>query len=257
MSQINAEKVDVLIRTFNSGDTIEQCLQSVRDKVPYRKILIADHYSTDGTQEIAMKYGANIFQEEVGLGKATKMLISIAETKYVLFVDSDIVVKNRDFVDDAIRRFQDPGTGAVVGCPVGHDFLYGIPLGLTLLPLDLARNLQMPDSIQGRETYYFETLLREQDLRIAHIRDSMIHINIYRKYPFWPEWQGAQIRATPTRHFSQLVEAIPVIYMMHLNSKSIKNYFYSPLFYIKLLKGYMNPSKWGKVDRRKIGEYVH
>jgi glycosyltransferase involved in cell wall biosynthesis len=257
MDQINSEKVDVLIRTFNSGDTIEECLRSIKDLVPYGKIIIADHYSNDGTTEIARRYGADIIQEEIGLGYATKILISSAETRFVLFVDSDIVVKKADFVEEAMRRFQDSATGAVVGCPVGHDFLYGIPLGLTLLPLDLVRKLQMPDSIQGRETYYFEVLLREHALGISYIRGAMAHMNIYRKYPYWPEWQGAQIRATPGRHFVQLVGAIPVIYMMHLNSKSIKNYLYSPVFYVKLLKGFMNPAKWGKVDRRKVGEYVH
>lgn len=257
MNQNNVQYVDVLIRTFNSANTLEQCLKSVVDHVPYRKIFVADHYSTDGTPDIAKRFGAEVTQEEIGLGYATKLLISLAKTKLVLFVDGDVSIEISDFVERAVRKLSEPRNGAVVGCAKGHDFLYGIPLGLTLMPLRILQELQMPDLIQGRETFYFEELLNSLSLRVAYIKDAMNHRSTYRGYRYWPEWQGAQIRLTPSRHWSQLINAITVIFMMHLNSKSVRNFVYSPIYYVKLLSGFLNPGKWSKVDRRKIDGFPH
>ena len=248
----NPEEMDVLIRTFNSGDTIRDCLTSVENHIPKRKIIVADHNSTDDTVSIAKSFGAEVHEEEVGLGYATKMLISLAETRYVLFVDGDITIVNPNFVKDAMKLFNIKNTGAVVGCALGHDFLFGIPLGLTLMPLELLKKIDMPDSIQGRETFYFEELMRKNSLKVRYVRDSMIHRSTYRKYRYWPEWQGAQIRFTPSGHFRQLVNALTVVFMMHINSKSKKNFLYSPIYYLKLLNGYSNPRKWGSIDRRII-----
>jgi len=80
MSQNEIMRVDVLIRTFNSADTIADCLQSVIKFIPVRKIIVADHNSTDGTPEIAGRFGAEVHSEETGLGFATKLLISKADT---------------------------------------------------------------------------------------------------------------------------------------------------------------------------------
>ena len=246
------EETDVLIRTFNSGDTMRSCLKSIQEHIPKRKIIVADHNSTDHTVSIAKSFGAEVHEEEIGLGYATKMLISLAETKYVLFVDGDITIVNPNFFRDAMKLLKTKNTGAVVGCALGHDFLFGIPLGLTLMPLELLKNLNIPDNIQGRETFYFEELLRKNSLRVRYVKDAMIHRSTYRKYRYWPEWQGAQIRYTPSGHFRQLVNALTVVFMMHINSKSKKNFIYSPIYYIKLLNGYSNPKKWGSIDRRII-----
>ncbi len=250
------ESVDVLIRTFNSAQTLESCLGSIAKNVPVRRILVADHNSTDGTQGIAAKFGAALFQEETGLGYATKLLISKAETKYVLFVDGDVSIIKSTFFADALEKFKDLKTGAVVGCAFGHNFLYGIPLSLTMMPLQLARKIGMPDNIQGRETFFFEKVISDASLKIRYVRDAMIHRSTYRKYRYWPEWQGAQIRLTPSRHFRQLINAIFVVSMIHLNSKSTKNFLYSPIYYLKLITGFMNPAKWGNIDRRIIGEVI-
>lgn len=252
MAETVDEKVDVLIRTFNSDSTLERCLRSVTDHIPYSRIIIADHNSTDNTQEIAKKFNANILTEEIGLGYATKLLISNAKTKYILFVDGDIEIVKQGFVEESLKKLESGKIGAVVGCALGHRFLYGIPLGLTLMSLDLAKKVLPPDRIQGRETYYFEETLRTNSLKIAYIKDAMVHRSTYRDFKYWPEWQGAQIRLTPSRHAGQLINAISVVFMMHLNSKRIKNFIYSPIYYIKILRGYFNPDKFGKIDRRKV-----
>ena len=243
---------DVLIRTFNSADTIETCLKSVRRVVPHNRIIVADHNSTDGTQEIATAFGAEVYEEEKGLGFATRYLIGKSTSEYILFVDGDIEVVRPDFVTLAISYLSDPSYGAVVGCGKGHDFLYGLPLGLTMFRRRDVEDLKIPDQIEGRETFYLQECLRTKSLKVRYVRDAMIHRSTYRRYRHWSEWQGAQIRRTPSRHIQQLAYAVPIIFMMHLNSRSVKNYLYSPIFYIKLLVGYLNPDKFGSFDRRKF-----
>lgn len=241
---------DVLIRTFNSAETIGLCLKSIHDNTPFNRIIVADHNSTDGTAEIVRSMGGEVHSEELGLGYATKMLIRESSSEYVLFVDGDIEVIRNDFVDAASKYLSDRSTGAVVGCGRNHDFLYGLPLGLTMFRRRDILDIHMPDTIQGRETYYLQECLRTKSLKVRYVRDAMVHRSTYRRYRYWSEWQGAQIRMTPGRHISQLAYAIPIIYMMHLNSGSVRNYLYSPIFYIKLLSGYLNPEKFGSFDRR-------
>ncbi len=252
MQSLKTGRPDVLIRTFNSAETIGLCLKSIHDNIPFNRIIVADHNSTDGTAEIAKSLGGETHSEEVGLGYATKMLISESTSEYVLFVDGDIEVIMNDFVDIATRYLADRSTGAVVGCGRDHDFLYGLPLGLTMFRRRDIMDLDMPDIIQGRETFYLQECLRTKSLKVRYVRDAMVHRSTYRRYRYWSEWQGAQIRMTPGRHISQLAYAIPIIYMMHLNSGSVRNYLYSPIFYIKLLSGYLNPEKFGSFDRREF-----
>ena len=249
-------KVDVLIRTFNSGQTLETCLKSVVKHIPYSRILIADHFSTDETRKIGESFNVEIISEDIGLGYATKLLISKARTEYLLFVDSDVEVARDGFVEEAIKLLGKGRTGAVVGCALGHGFLFGIPLGLTIMGTKFASTVSMPDKVQGRETFYFEEALRRNHLKVAYISDAMIHRSTYRQVSYWPEWQGAQIRLTPSRHLGQLLNAIAVVFMMHLNSKSVKNFLYSPIYYLKILRGYCHPEKYGKMDRRKAGLYL-
>jgi hypothetical protein len=93
-------------------------------------------------------------------------------------------------------------------------------------------------------------------LRVRYVRNAMLHTGVYRNYPFWPEWQGAQIRMTPSRHLRQLAGAGLVVVMMHLNSRSKRNFIYSPVYYSKLVRGFMNPDRWGSIDRRLVDDQL-
>jgi hypothetical protein len=37
---------------------------------------------------------------------------------------------------------------------------------------------------------------------------------------------------------------------MSINSKSVRNMVYTPVFYLKFLRGYANPGPWVKLDRK-------
>lgn len=60
--------VSIVIPTKNNADTIEKCLASIRnlDCPCELEVIIVDGNSTDGTVEIAKKYGCKIIFENKG-----------------------------------------------------------------------------------------------------------------------------------------------------------------------------------------------
>ncbi len=246
------EGLDVIVRTFNSGRYLESCLSTARNFLPVNRLLIVDHNSTDSTLEIARKYGAEIYQEDVGLGFATSKAIEMAGTEYLIFLDSDVTIKREDFLEEAIKLIRKEKTGAVVGSAKGHIFHYGIPLGLTLMRLDLAKSVLIPANIEGRETFFIHCKLRENRLKVRYVRDSMEHHSVYRSYRYWPEWQGAQIRITAGVNPREVLYSLLVVFLMLSNSRKLRNILYTPVFQAKLLNGFLNPERWHHMDRRQV-----
>jgi glycosyltransferase involved in cell wall biosynthesis len=62
-------KVSIIIPTKNNVNLLEKCLKSIRyldfPKDEY-EVIIVDGYSTDGTVEIAKKYGCKVIFEDKG-----------------------------------------------------------------------------------------------------------------------------------------------------------------------------------------------
>lgn len=105
-------KVSVVIPTFNSEKTIEQCIRSVKDQ-SYSEIetIIVDCNSKDRTAKIATENGCKLlFNEWRPLG-ARFVGVSASSGDYVLLLDSDEILRN-----DTIER-------SVESIP-NHDTLY-------------------------------------------------------------------------------------------------------------------------------------
>lgn len=85
----------VEILTMNSEKTLERCLESVRD---FDDVIILDGNSTDGTVELARKYGARVIPQVDSLEKEVKIGdfsavrnigIKNARHSWFLYIDSD------------------------------------------------------------------------------------------------------------------------------------------------------------------------
>lgn len=84
--------VSVNIPTYNSGETLEECLRSISDQsYPNVETIIIDSKSQDGTLTIARRHHARIYFADSLSGAR---LEGIRESKgdYILLVDSDQVV---------------------------------------------------------------------------------------------------------------------------------------------------------------------
>ncbi|MGI0070492.1 MAG: glycosyltransferase family A protein [Thermoplasmata archaeon] len=244
--------MDVLVRTFNSAATLEECLASVRARFPVERLLVIDRDSTDATREIASRFGAEVHTEDVGIGRATRLALAAASTDRVLFLDSDVTLCRSDFAVAALGAMRDPRVGAVVGTAIGHRFFYGLPLGLTVLPRAWARGIEMPDGAQGAETYYLRRALAREGLRVAYVPEAMRHRGTYRGGD-WPEWQGAQVRIAAGWSLAELSNSLSVILLLHMNSRRAVDLAYTPVFVAKFFRGFLRPERWRLRDRRRAG----
>ncbi|MCI4316910.1 MAG: glycosyltransferase family 2 protein [Thermoplasmata archaeon] len=240
--------VDVLVSTFNSARDLDECFAAARRFLPIHRLIVVDHESTDGTPEIARRWGAEVHEETVGLGYSRTLALSLAETPWVVFLDSDVILRSPSFFTEASERTARPHVGAVVGMAVGHTFRYGLPFGLTLLPLEWARTVTIPPHVNARETYYFQQSLRRGGWRIEYVLDAMEHRSLYRGHK--PEWEGANTRLVAGWSFHQLVYAAMVVLLIHMNSGRPRNLLYTPIFYAKFLRGFLHPNRWRVLDRR-------
>ncbi|MGI0129667.1 MAG: glycosyltransferase family 2 protein [Thermoplasmata archaeon] len=241
--------VDVLVATYNSARDLDACFAAARAHLPVGKLIVVDRNSTDGTVEIARRYGAEVHLEDVGLGYARTLALSRATSEFVLFLDGDVILRRPDFLERALAEIRAPHVGAVVGTAVGHRFLYGLPLGLTLLRREWAQRVPIPPTAQGAETYYLRRALRTGRLKVRYVLDAMEHRSVYRVRN-WPEWQGAQLRRAAGWSPYELAYALEVIVLIHLNSRRFRNALYTPVFSAKLLRGYFAPDRWGTLERR-------
>lgn len=83
--------LSVCVPTKNSGETIDECLESIYDIA--NEINIIDSNSNDGTLDICKSYDTNIYQHEFsGFAELKRYAISKATSEWVLILDSDEVV---------------------------------------------------------------------------------------------------------------------------------------------------------------------
>jgi glycosyltransferase involved in cell wall biosynthesis len=84
--------VSVIVLTKNSAQTIDKCLRSVTGEKP-GEVVAVDGSSTDGTVGILKRHGVTILTEPVNsLGLCRQMAVEASKGRYVMFVDSDVVL---------------------------------------------------------------------------------------------------------------------------------------------------------------------
>jgi len=233
--------------TFNSGKTLERCLKGIYRLGPGSRILVVDHYSQDETVKIGKSFNAKIIQESKGLGHARQVCLESAHTRYLVFVDSDVEIVRDDFLEIATQILAKDDYGAVVGLALGHRFRYGLPAGLLVLRTKDFTGKIVPDYVDARETYFIQRRLQSSGLSTFYVTDSMIHRSQYRR--FKPEWEGANTRLLPAGGLAQLILALQTIMLLSLNSRNLKNIVYAPIFYLKFIRGFVNPAPWVRLDR--------
>jgi glycosyltransferase involved in cell wall biosynthesis len=102
----------VIMPTWNSARTLARSIERIREHLPGAEVITVDKSSTDGTLEIATRYGCRILEDNRSLGSARMVGIRAATTEWIAFIDDDIMI-NEDF--SRLFDFADEGTGAVQG----------------------------------------------------------------------------------------------------------------------------------------------
>ena len=96
-------RVSIIIPTYNSSETIGQCLKSVRAQT-YRniEIIVCDNFSHDNTVDIARRYGAKILLKGEERSAQKNFGAKHANGDLLYFIDSDFVLE-RDTVQKCVQ----------------------------------------------------------------------------------------------------------------------------------------------------------
>lgn len=84
-------KIDVTIATKNNEETIEKCIQCIKDNIPFNEIIIIDD-SDDRTPEIAKRMGARVITKKALLGEKRFLQAKYSNTEWIASIDSDVFV---------------------------------------------------------------------------------------------------------------------------------------------------------------------
>jgi glycosyltransferase involved in cell wall biosynthesis len=105
--------VSIIIPTSNSGETIEECLRSIRGQ-SYQsyEVIIVDNFSNDNTLKIATEFGAKITQEKCNPAQARNIGTANSTGKYAFFLDSDQVL-SPPVIQNCVRKCENGKVGMV------------------------------------------------------------------------------------------------------------------------------------------------
>ncbi len=106
----NYPKISIITPTLNSGRTINEYLESLRNQkyAGEVELIIADGDSTDSTLALAKKYGARIIQNKLKTAEAGKAIgAKVATGEILAFVDSDNILPSQDWLEKMITPFID------------------------------------------------------------------------------------------------------------------------------------------------------
>lgn len=90
--------LSIIIPTYNNADTITHCLDSIinsfHDCIENIEIIVVNDGSDDGTEELLKKYNELscfnlIIEKNMGVSSARNLGLSVANGKYVWFIDAD------------------------------------------------------------------------------------------------------------------------------------------------------------------------
>jgi uncharacterized protein (TIGR00661 family) len=106
-------KLSIIIPTYNEEEYLPKLLYSIKEQeFKDYEIIVADAGSVDRTTEIAKLNGCKIIKgglPAIGRNNGAK----IAEGKYLLFLDSDVILVG-DYLDSAIKEFEKKELGIAI-----------------------------------------------------------------------------------------------------------------------------------------------
>jgi glycosyltransferase involved in cell wall biosynthesis len=127
--------ISIVIRTLNAAETLGAVLAKL-DRGATDQWIVVDSGSTDGTLEIAQKYGAEVMpirKEDFSYGRALNRGFNAARHDWVLSLSAHTIPAHADFLESygqAIERFPSSVTAAVG--PILGEFDAALSGGITL-----------------------------------------------------------------------------------------------------------------------------
>jgi len=110
MNELPRPYLSVIIPARNSADTLAPLLDQLAQALdPDCEVIIVDDRSTDGTAELVARYPVRRVPLTGGRGPAAGRNLGVREARgeVIMFMDDDVVIKDRGLLAGVIRRFQE------------------------------------------------------------------------------------------------------------------------------------------------------
>jgi len=106
---MNVSKASILIIHRNGEKIIRECLESIRKNTKNVKIFILLNKTEDKSEEIIKKEFPEVIiyksSKLIGFAKASNFLAKKAKTKYIVFLNNDVVVE-KNWLDNLIKTIE-------------------------------------------------------------------------------------------------------------------------------------------------------
>ena len=118
--------VSIIIPTYNRASMLREAIQSVLDQTYSDfEVIVVDDGSTDETQEVVKAFSDSriryIFQENGGRSKARNRALSLAQGRYIAFLDSDDLFLAGKLEKQVAALDSEPGFAMVYSSAVCSD----------------------------------------------------------------------------------------------------------------------------------------
>ncbi|OGK38311.1 hypothetical protein A3F03_01945 [Candidatus Roizmanbacteria bacterium RIFCSPHIGHO2_12_FULL_41_11] len=100
--------LSVIVPSYNTKDITKQCIEALHQALSLQKItseiIVVDNASTDGSREMLKRLPVKLIElpENKGYGVANNVGVKFAQGRYILFLNSDVMIKLVNF-DDLIH----------------------------------------------------------------------------------------------------------------------------------------------------------
>ena len=102
--------VSFIMPTLNAAAILDNCLASIAQQSYPRdryEIILADAHSTDGTRDIANKYGAILLDDNgKNMEEGKRLALEHSKGGFIVFVDSDNEITHPDYIELAVKALQ-------------------------------------------------------------------------------------------------------------------------------------------------------
>ncbi|MGC9203281.1 MAG: glycosyltransferase [Thermoproteota archaeon] len=119
--------VSIIIPTYNSARTLRTCLKSIENQ-SYSKskieVIVVDKFSIDGTLKIIKEFGVGLISIKAGRSAARNIGAKMAKGKYILFLDSDMILSPR-VIEECVKKMEEDKSLVGLYIPekiIGHGF---------------------------------------------------------------------------------------------------------------------------------------
>lgn len=106
--------VSVIVPTYNSSATLENCLKALElQTYPNIEIIVVDYYSKDDTVNIAKKYTSRVFQVKGLRSAARNYGAKKASGDYIIFIDADMKLTPR-VIEECVQKSTNDNADAIM-----------------------------------------------------------------------------------------------------------------------------------------------